>query len=351
MARNLADLDRELARLIAERIRMLAGAEGGEAGAPRASSAPEGVPEALWRGVLDGTAAAAAEARPKTIADPSPRKVAIIGRHGIMGSFMAARLEAYGHEVSGTGRAGWGGELEPLLAEADLVIVSVPIDRVDEIVRRAAAHMRPGAALADVTSLKRGPVAAMMEAHPGPVVGLHPMFGPGPSTFLSQIVVVCPGRGEDECRWLVDLMEADGARIVRSTPEEHDKMMIAVQAARHFTTVAMGVFLATEGVDIARSLDFASPVYRLEMDMIGRLFAQDAWLYVDIMMATDERKKAITRLAATYTRLAEAVAAGERDALIAEFDAVKTGLGPEAARALEESNRVIEAFAAILASR
>ena len=268
-----------------------------------------------------------------------------------MGSFFASRLEAYGHRVSGTGRAGWGGELEPLLKGADLVIVSVPMDRVEEIVRRAARHMRPEAALADVTSVKRGPCAAMMDAHPGPVLGLHPMFGPGVKTFLSQIVVVCPGRGENECRWLIDLMEADGARPVRSTPEEHDRMMIAVQAVRHFATVAMGVFLAREGVDVARSLDFASPVYRLEIDMLGRLFAQDAWLYVDIMTATEERKAAITRLAETYARLAEVVSRGDRDALIAEFDSVKAGLGPEAARALEESNRIIEAFAAVLASR
>jgi prephenate dehydrogenase/chorismate mutase/prephenate dehydrogenase len=348
MARDLKDIDGELARLLAERIRVLA--EAGDAD-PGEAGVPEGLPRSLWRGVLVGTAAAAAHARPKELADPEPRNVVIIGRRGIMGSFFASRLEAYGHKVSGTGRAGWGGELEPLLAEADLVIVSVPIDRVKEIVRRAAGHMRPDAALADVTSVKRGPTAAMMDAHPGPVLGLHPMFGPGPTTFLSQIVVVCPGRGEDDYKWFVDLMEADGARLVRSTPEEHDGMMVAVQAARHFATVAMGVFLAGEGVDVARSLDFASPVYRLEIDMIGRLFAQDAWLYVDIMMATSERKEAITRLAETYTRLARAVAGGDRDALMAEFDSVKARLGPEAARALEESNRVIEAFAGILASK
>ncbi|MHC5053903.1 MAG: bifunctional chorismate mutase/prephenate dehydrogenase [Planctomycetota bacterium] len=350
MAHDLADLDRELGRLLAERIRILA--EAGDSGAPGGDAAvPEGIPVPLWHGIVVGTAAAAADARPKELADAAPRNVVIVGGRGIMGSFMAARLEAYGHKVSGTGRAGWGGELEPLLKEADLVIVSVPIDRVEEIVRRAAAHMRPDAALADVTSVKRGPCAAMMDEHPGPVLGLHPMFGPGPTTFLSQIVVVCPGRGEDEYAWLIDLMEADGARLVRSTPEEHDRMMVAVQAARHFATVAMGVFLAGEGVDVARSLDFASPVYRLEIDMLGRLFAQDAWLYVDIMMATEERKAAITRLAETYTRLAEVVAAGDRDGLMAEFDSVKATLGPEAARALEESNRVIEAFAGILASR
>ncbi|MHC4249259.1 MAG: prephenate dehydrogenase/arogenate dehydrogenase family protein, partial [Planctomycetota bacterium] len=198
MARDLPDLDNELARLLAERIRVLAEAGDSSAAPPGPVAVPEGMPAPLWRGILAGTAAAAAEARPKELADTAPRDVVIVGRRGIMGSFFASRLEAYGHKVSGTGRAGWGGELEPLLKEADLVIVSVPIDRVEEIVRRAAAHMRADAALADVTSVKRGPCAAMMDAHPGPVLGLHPMFGPGPTTFLSQIVVVCPGRGKDE---------------------------------------------------------------------------------------------------------------------------------------------------------
>ena len=49
--------------------------------------------------------------------------------------------------------------------------------------------------------------------------------------------------------------------------------------------------------------------------------------------------------------MAGLVGRGEREALITEFDAVKASLGPETARALEESNRVIEAFGAILAAR
>ena len=92
MARQLADLDRELGQLLAERVRLLVEVGTDSPESAQAPSIPDGVPGALWRGILDGTVAAAAEARPKALADRAPRKVAIIGLRGIIGSFMAARL-------------------------------------------------------------------------------------------------------------------------------------------------------------------------------------------------------------------------------------------------------------------
>ncbi len=277
------------------------------------------------------------------------RKVAVIGITGATGGFFARRLRAYGHEVEGFGRAGWGHGGEEILAESDLVIVSVYVERAVEIIARAAKHMRPDAALADVTSVKTPAFAAMTSNHPGPVVGLHPMFGPGVETFLSQTVVVCHGRGRETYQWLLDLVAADGGRIVESTPQEHDRMMVTVQAIRHFTTMGLGVFLAEEGIDHARSLEFASPVYRLELDFVGRLFAQEAGLYADIMLATDERREAVARLAGTFARLAEIARAGDKEALLGEFRKVRESMGPEAARALGESNKVIGLFGRMLA--
>ncbi len=342
---NIEDIDRELARLLKLRIARLVEDSGADPAIPNEQIAP------VLRSVVDGTVAAAKAIRPQAkMNEPPPRRCVVIGKRGVTGSFFADRLAAFGHDVTGFGHAGWGNEAEPLLARADLVLVSVPIDRVAEIVRRAASHMRPDAVLADVTSVKREAFAAMMDAHAGPVVGLHPMFGPGVRTFLSQIVVVSGGRGGESYRWLIDLMRADGARLVESTPAEHDRMMIAVQAARHFLTMTMGAFLTAEGVDVARSLDFASPVYRLEIDMVGRLFAQDAPLYVDIMLASPERREAIGRLAETCGELARLAKAADREGLIAAFGRTREALGRETARALAESDRVIEAFGTILAA-
>lgn len=277
-------------------------------------------------------------------------RVTIIGKRGVIGSFFARRLAAAGHEVAGFGSKGWD-EAPDLLARADLVIVSVPIDRVVEIVSRAAPMLSAEATLADVTSVKAPAFEAMMKNHAGPVVGLHPMFGPGVETFAEQTVVVCHGRRQDRYRWLLDLMAADGARLVEATPEEHDRIMIAVQALRHFVTMALGRFLVEEGVDLARSLEFASPVYRLELDFIGRLFAQDSKLYTEIMLATPERREAIARLGRSFAKLAALAESGDADAVAAEFERVKAALGGETARALEESNEVIRMFGEVLAAR
>jgi prephenate dehydrogenase/chorismate mutase/prephenate dehydrogenase len=190
----------------------------------------------------------------------------------------------------------------------------------------------------------------MMDSHPGPVVGLHPMFGPGGKSFLGQKVVVCPGRKPAAYQWLLHLIEADGGNLIHSTPEEHDRMMVAVQAIRFFSNFTLGTFLAEEGIDIERSLTFASPLYRLEINTVSRLLVQDAALYIDILLASEERCEAIERLVNVYDRLAKLLAQGDRAALIAEFEAAREAFSSQATRALEESNHVINHLSTFLAA-
>jgi chorismate mutase/prephenate dehydrogenase len=126
----------------------------------------------------------------------------------------------------------------------------------------------------------------MLRHHRGPVVGLHPLFGPTTSTLDKQIVVATHGRDPDSCRWLLDQLAAWGAIVVPAEAEEHDQTMDIVQTLRHFATFCFGQFLMHRGIDLHRTLDFSSPIYRLELGMVGRLFAQDPALYAEIVFAT-----------------------------------------------------------------
>jgi prephenate dehydrogenase/chorismate mutase/prephenate dehydrogenase len=150
-------------------------------------------------------------------------------------------------------------------------------------------------------------------------MGLHPMFGPDIKSFLSQKVVICPGRQDQSFQWFLELIQSDGGELVFATPEEHDRMMTTVQAIRHFATFSFGAFLSQENIDIERSLDFSSPKYRQQIEMVQRLFVQSAPLVVDIMLATPESRERISRLGNTYSRLAKLIQQGDRDALIKEF--------------------------------
>ena len=250
------------------------------------------------------------------------QRITIIGGRGQMGQWFARELSAKGHQVCAFGNKDWS-LAQKLLGDADLVLVSVPIEKTVEVIKRAAQYLKPGTAIADITSVKAEPVQAMMEYHKGAVMGLHPMFGPKVESFAKQIIVVCRGRNDDKFQWLLDFFKAKGSNLVESTPQEHDKMMVIIQAMRHFARFSLGVFLAEENIDIQRSLLMASPTYRQEIDILKRLFAQSSHLCADIMLATEERCEAIVTLAETYSRLAKLVAKKDREALIKEFESTQ----------------------------
>ncbi|MFH7026792.1 MAG: bifunctional chorismate mutase/prephenate dehydrogenase [Heteroscytonema crispum UTEX LB 1556] len=248
-----------------------------------------------------------------------PRKITLIGGSGRMGRFFQEQLSAAGHHVSILEQEDWDCA-DKLLNQAELVLICVPIDLTVDIIKRAAKYLAPTTALADITSLKIQPVQAMLEYHSGPVLGLHPMFGPSVNSFLEQKIVVCPGRNQDAFQWFLDLLANQGGELIFCTPEEHDRIMVIVQATQHFYRFSLGVFLAQTNIDIDQSLSMSSPSYRQEIDIIHRLLAQNPQLCVDIMLATEERCEAICSLADTYSRLAKLVAQKDRTALIQEFE-------------------------------
>ncbi|MEH2284363.1 MAG: bifunctional chorismate mutase/prephenate dehydrogenase [Nostoc sp.] len=350
---KLKKIDQQLIDLLGKRIAVLAESESISLEEQIANFAfslvQAGVPESMWKNLVIGCTAAGASAFSPP-AKTKPQRVTLVGGRGMMGHFFQQKLSAAGHYVSILDQGDWE-QAESLLEKADLVLVCVPIEYTIEVIHKLAKYLSPTTALADIASIKTPILQTMLEQHSGPVMGLHPMFGPGIRSFLSQKVVVCSGRGDDAFQWLLDLIENDGGKLIMSTPEEHDQMMIAVQAIRNFQTFSLGVFLVEEEIDIRRSLDFSSPIFRLEIDIVGRLFTQSAPLVVDIMLATSERREAIKRLATTYNRLAQLIIQNDRDTLIGEFKAAHSFLGEEINYAVEESTHVIDSLSTLLAAR
>ncbi|MCV5976756.1 prephenate dehydrogenase/arogenate dehydrogenase family protein, partial [Escherichia coli] len=87
--------------------------------------------------------------------------------------------------------------------------------------------------------------------------------------------------------------------------QEHDHGMTLIQALRHFTSFAYGMHLSKENPNIEQLLKLSSPIYRLELAMVGRLFGQDPNLYGDIILASQENIDMIKRF---HKRFGEALA-------------------------------------------
>lgn len=350
---KLQQLDQSLLHLLKQRIDLMSDPSTTPVTEQITSAQPLltelGIPEFIWQSlVINCTAARQMHSTP--LVPAAPKRITMIGGRGMMGQFFTRRLSVHGHQVQILETQDWE-YADQLLQKADLVLVCVPIESTLDVLKVATPYLEPTTTLADITSIKSEAVSTMLELHSGPVVGLHPMFGPGGQSFLSQKVVVCHGRLETSYQWLLDLIRHEGGELIFSTPEEHDRMMVAVQAIRHFTTFAFGVFLAQQNIDVNRTLEFSSPIYRLEIDMVSRLFAQDASLYTDIMSATQERQQAINCLAQTFQKLAQLVVEGDRSALIHQFEEARQAFGDETVRALQESTYIINSLSALMASQ
>jgi len=209
-------------------------------------------------------------------------KAGIIGGTGRMGKLFVPVFLRAGYEVLVSGRS-TDLTAEDLARQCDLVIVTVPIRNTVKVIDRIAPLMGPGQLLCDFTSLKKKPIEAMLKSKAN-VIGLHPMFGPTVSSIKSQTIIVCPARVDDrKLSDLVAIFRKEGARCTIATPEEHDRMMAVVQGLTHYVTLCMAESIRRLGVDIGATEEFTSPVYQIELSLIGRLLSQDPELYADIL--------------------------------------------------------------------
>ncbi|HMK46730.1 MAG TPA: prephenate dehydrogenase/arogenate dehydrogenase family protein [Methanocella sp.] len=230
-----------------------------------------------------------------------PFKALIVGGGGDMGRWCAMLLKRAGFQVSISSRRDVGATAASMgvgiasLEDAgkfDVVVLSVPIDSVEDVSAHVGPLLKPGSLLMDVSSLKSGPVALMLE-YTSPeveVIGAHPLFGPGLESLEGRTIVLVP---TERCeRWLSiikDVFESIGASIVLSTPEDHDRRMAIVQGLTHYMYLCWGRTIERLGVNVSDLDAYRTPIFSITKDMAGRLFSRNPGMYALIQSGPDVR--------------------------------------------------------------
>ncbi|AWB64983.1 bifunctional chorismate mutase/prephenate dehydrogenase [Saccharobesus litoralis] len=271
-----------------------------------------------------------------------PKRIAVIGGAGRLGSLFVKWFRMSGHTVTVVDKNDWE-NVGALVQGCQLVLVSVPINLTEQTIEQLAPQLDSSVVLADVTSVKVKPLDAMLKAHPGPVVGLHPMFGPDVENMDDQVIVHCAGREQDKYQWLLDEFKQQGAKLHCTSAESHDKAMAFIQVMRHFTTFVYGMLLQREAPELRELIAISSPIYRLELAMVGRLFAQDPQLYADIIFANQDNFDLLRRYMQAYDKGLELLDMGCKEEFKREFNLVTDWFGDFAEHFLEESRDLLEA--------
>jgi len=279
-----------------------------------------------------------------------PRTVAILGGGGGIGRRLAEMFGDLGHPVMVTDVDTPLSNVEAAKA-ADVVVVSVPIAKTEEVIREVGPHVRPEALLMDVTSVKTMPVEAMLASTEASVVGTHPMFGPGVHTLTGQRVVMVKGRGDDWYDWVKRMLTARGLVVTETTADRHDEAMAIVQVLNHFHTQVLGLALARMGTPLEETLKFTSPAYLLEMYVTARHFAQAPSLYAEIEMRNPKNAEVMKAFSDAAAELTEIVTSDDRERFTEVFDEVRGYFGEFTEEALEQSRFLIDRLIELTAGR
>ncbi|CAM4158985.1 bifunctional chorismate mutase/prephenate dehydrogenase [Pseudoalteromonas byunsanensis] len=271
---------------------------------------------------------------------PELSPVVIVGGKGAMGQLFAKQLERSGYEVRILDKDEQA-QASALLSDAKLVLISVPINAIESVVNRLP-RLPEDCILADITSVKQKPLKVMLNKHSGPVVGLHPMFGPDISHWVKQTIVACEGRGHEQCTGLLQQLSVWGSQLVEIDAKKHDQAMQIIQVMRHLTTFVYGQFLSKQCHTLEELRSCSSPIYQLELMMVGRLFAQSPELYSDIMLAQfDDVEGLLASYQETFASTLEKLKMGDKDSLIEAFSQAKHYFSDSAAQFLTQSRGLL----------
>jgi prephenate dehydrogenase len=182
--------------------------------------------------------------KPRAIQPTHVRSIGILG-FGAFGRLIAAHLHPYFSlfacdpaltaEDQRHDHVRFGNVCD--IARCDLVILAVPVGDLSSALREIRPHLRPGAIVVDVSSVKVRPIALMKAELPPfvDIVGTHPLFGPQSAThgISGRKIALCPVRGGSAPRIAAFLRRALKLAVYIVSPEEHDRQAAIVQGITH----------------------------------------------------------------------------------------------------------------------
>ncbi len=269
--------------------------------------------------------------------------IGIIGGTGAMGRWMNRFFAESGYNILISGRK-TKLTYSDLVAQSDVIILSTPLDAALRISEDIGPILTKDQLLMDVCSLKECILDGMLKSTSAQVIGTHPLFGPTVDSIRRQNVIICPGRGADWLSWLENEFQSRGGIVTRMDPSSHDKSMAFVQGLTHFITICVGRTLQKMKISPKEAMAFSTPIFRVKLDLVGRLFALDLDLYKNLIGKNRHTRDVLEAFIAAIGEGKEHLLSDQNENGIKYLEPIRDFLGPFCEEALKESNLFLNAL-------
>ena len=213
--------------------------------------------------------------------------------------------------------------------DADLVIVCIPVGASEEVAQEIGPHLKAGAIVSDVGSVKGAVLRAMAPHLPKNVhfIPAHPVAGTehsGPDAgfaelFVNRWCILTPPDNADKkaVETLAAFWRALGANVETMPADHHDLVLAVTSHLPHLIAYTI-VGTADELSDVTRSevLKFSAGGFR----DFTRIAASDPTMWRDVFLAN---KDAVLEMLGTFNEdlsaLTRAIRRGDGEALFEHF--------------------------------
>ena len=287
-------------------------------------------------------------------------RIAIIGGSGKMGQWLASFLVKEGHKVIITGRnetklleakrqLGIEATTDNIKAvdQAQAVIISVPVDNFEDVVKQIRPYTKAEQIIIDITSIKASPVKIMHKhIKTGLVLGTHPMFGPGAKGIARQSFVLTPTDDKERAlaQKIKEYLETKEAKVTLMSPEEHDEMMTVILGLAHFIAiVSADTLLSVDKLQQMRAV--GGSTFKLLLTLAEGVVSEESEFYTSLQMHLPHTAE-IERLFQSRTKAwADLVENRDREKFLQKMRALKERLSqvdPDFGKAYEDMHKLVE---------
>lgn len=266
--------------------------------------------------------------------------IGIIGGTGQMGRMFAREFRSLNKRVMTTDITSVDQE-KALVENCELIIISVPIEESEGVVRRIQPWLRDHHLLSDFCSVKNRIIPAMLETN-ATLISCHPMFGFLPEVSKQNLILIpIRDRGRlEEYRRLYD--DAGLNVVIIQDWEKHDQYMSIIQGLMHFFHIVFTHTLKNKDVDLSTLLSICSPVYRANFAFTCRILQRDPGLYTHILMDNPENVTVLSDFIHQARKSLDQIEGKDIDGFAGEFKESRSYLGEFAELFSSQSDYLVE---------
>ena len=189
---------------------------------------------------------------------------------------------------------------------ADLVLVCVPTKTTPVMIHECASKMKPGAILAEISSVKQQTSMALkkISSKIKPLC-IHPMFGPGRKDLKQMKILLIPVRNEEnELKILNEIFE-EAIVVVIPNAKIHDELIGVVLGLTHYINMVFAGTISKQDLSYLR--DVTGTTFEIQSLLAASIMTEEPDLLISLLLENHSVKKHIQNYLSESNKVARLI--------------------------------------------